>query len=76
MDDLDDLKCSVDSAGNGVLDAGALAGDGSDEAARTSFHPRLVAVAANSCATDALGSYPPGHPGHGLRRALPLARRP
>ena len=54
MDDLDDLKCSVDSAGNGVLDAGALAGDGSEEAARTSFHPRLVAVAANSCATDAL----------------------
>ena len=54
VDDIDELERSVDSAGRAVLDGGAPAADGTEEAARISFHTRLVAVAAISCATDAL----------------------
>ena len=54
VDDIDELESSVDSAGRAVLDGGAPAEDGTEEAARISFHARLVAVAAISSATDAL----------------------
>jgi hypothetical protein len=54
VDDINEFESSVDSAGSAVLDGGAAARDGTEEAARVSFHARLLAVAAISCATDAL----------------------
>jgi hypothetical protein len=53
VDDIGELESSVDAVGRAVLDGGVLAGD-AEEVARISFHARLVAVAAISCATDAL----------------------
>ena len=50
-EDLDELEKSVDAAGEAILDDGST---GEAQAVHISFHARLVAAAAVSCATDAL----------------------
>ncbi len=50
-EDLDELEKSVDAAGEAILDDGSA---GEAEAVHISFHARIVAAAAISCATDAL----------------------
>jgi uncharacterized membrane protein YccC len=52
--ELAELERSVDAAGQAVLDGDVPAGDSEEEAAHISFHARIVAAAAISCASDAL----------------------
>ena len=76
VDDIDELESSVDSAGRAVLDGGA-----SRRGRQRRGRPNLVPRPARGGRRDQQrhrrpGRYPPGHPGHRLRRALPLAWRP
>jgi uncharacterized membrane protein YccC len=54
VDDLSELERAVDAAGEAIREGHVQPEGGDDEAAHITFHARLVATAAVSCAADAL----------------------